>query len=426
MTRCLAVAMALVGIAVGCSGERPSEERPQTKVFEMAIYAIDGDPYLGFGSSVRQVDPDTLEPVTRRGLRLGGYSWRLALSPDREQAVFGIDSGELVFVDLPKMEVEARLRLGSPDLIVQPIGWPRRDLLYVLSCRDAGKYGCFDNRLLLIDPTGPKQVAAIDLNGGASGRYDWTSRRAVIRVSPINLKPTRLLVAEPSGSIHEVELGRILAGTEERRFGPHIVSPGFVVGGGRAIVLGTRGLIAEVSLKSRRVRYHRAPELSTTRLNMRRAISERWGGTVNPSSEQAVFAKTAWPGTLLVLSHRSVLTQRGQRVRRSNRTHLLDTQTWITRQAPSNYMLRAADVLITSEGRPYRGPHTILAYERSGVVRYRLKLRGSITYSTYGDRLYVGRLDGRTTRIYDAQTGRLLHRRSPTEVEPAFTWTPPG
>jgi hypothetical protein len=181
----------------------------------MAIYPLDRDGWVGTGSSIRQIDPDTLEPVTRRGLRLGGYSERLALSPDREQAAFGIDFGELVFVDLSKMEVKARLRLGSPDLIVRPIGWARQDLLYVLSCLGAAKvkYGCVDYRLLLIDPTEPKQIAAIHLDGGASGRYDWTSRRAVILVSPNNAKPPRLLVAEPSGSVHEVELSRILVGT---------------------------------------------------------------------------------------------------------------------------------------------------------------------------------------------------------------------
>jgi hypothetical protein len=426
MTRCLAVAIALVGIAVGCSGDRPSDERPQKKVFELTMYPLDREGWVGTGSSIRQIDPDTLEPVTRHGLRLGGYSERPALSPDREQAVFSTDFGELVFVDLPKMEVRERLSLGSHDLVVAPIGWPRKDLLYALVCTALGGKTCGLNRLLLVDPTGPKQVAAIDLNGGASGRYDWTSRRAVILVSPKSVKPARLLVAEPSGSIHEVELSRILVGTKQRRFGPHMVSAALVVGGGRAIVLGTRGLIADVSLKSRRVRYHRIPQLSTTRVDMRGAVSERWGGTVSPTSDETVFAKIAWPGTLLVLSARSVLSQQGQRVRRSNRTHLLDTQTWISRQAPSSYMLRAADVLITSRGRAYRDPRTILAYERSGAVRYRLRLRGLMTYSTYGDRLYVGRINGRKTRIYDARTGRLLHRRSPTEVEPAFTWTPPG
>ena len=425
MTRYVAIAIALVGIAVGCSGEGPPDERPGKKVFEVAVYPLDRDGWVGTGSSIREIDPDTLEPVTRHGVRLGGYSERLALSPDREQAVFGIDFGELVFVDLRNVRVRARLKVGSNDLVVSPIGWPRKELHYVLVCTSLGKT-CGENRLLLIDPTVPEQVAAVDLNGGASGRYDWASRRAVILVTPIDVGPARLLVAEPSGSVHEVELQRILVGTAKRRFGPHSIGAGLAVGGGRAIVLGTRGLIAEVPLRTRRVRYRRVPELSTTRVTLSGATSERWSGTVDPMSDETVSAKPAWPGDLVVVSHRSLLAERGQRVRRSYRTRLLDTLTWKARQAPSNYMLRAGDVLITSRGRPYRGHYTILAYERSGAVRYRLQFRGPVTYTTYGDRLYVGRIDGRKTRIYDAWTGRLLHRRSPTEVEPAFTWTPPG
>ena len=94
------------------------------------------------------------------GLRLGGYTERWVFSPDRREAAFGLEFGELVIVDLPKMELRARLRLGNPDVIVRPIGWPRPDLLFALVCRDAGKYGCSDNRLLLIDPKGPVSTRA--------------------------------------------------------------------------------------------------------------------------------------------------------------------------------------------------------------------------------------------------------------------------
>jgi hypothetical protein len=424
--RFLAATVALLGIVVGCGGQKPSADQAPTKVFELADYPFERAGWIGTGSSIREIDPDTLQPRTRKGLRLGGYSGPLVFSPDRSKAAFGINFGELVVVDLREMRLIDRLRLGTHDLIVRPVGWPRPDLLFALGCNDMGKYGCGDNRLLLIDPTGPRQVASFDLGGSAEARYDAASRRSVIFVSPGRIRPARLLIAEPTGAVREVELTRILVGTSDRRFGPHLRSAAFALEGGRAIVIGTRGVIAEVPLSSRMVRYHRVPELSGSRVNLGRVRSEAWTGTVNPMSDERVLATRFWPRSFLVTSARSKLGHRGTTVRRSAHTWLLDTATWSARQWRGGYVKRAADVVITSKSaQPYRGPTTLLAHDRSGAIRYRLTFPGPVTYSTYGNRLYVGRIDGRKTSVYDARTGRLLHRMRPTDVEPAFSWTPP-
>jgi hypothetical protein len=422
----LALAIALAGIAAGCGGQTPSQDQPRTKVFELATYPLDREGWIGTGSSIREIDPDKLQPLTRRGLRLGGNAEGLVFSPGRNEAALGIDFGELVFVDLGKMELRARLRLGSPDWLVRPIGWPRPDLLYALGCNYVGKYGCVDNRLLLIDPTVPRQVASLDLEGWAQVKYDVPSRTSVIFVSPDRVQPAHLLIAEANGAIHDVKLARILVGSDGGRFWPHARSAAFVLEPGRAIVIGTRGAIAEVALRSRRVRYHRAPELSISRVNLRRVPSEAWTGTMNPSSYEDILAVKAWPGRYLATASRSKLGNRGESVRRSARTLLLDTGTWSTQPWRHGYSERAADVLIVSRSaKAYQGPTTILAYERPGAIRYRLHFRGPVTYSTYGDRLYVGRINGRKTTIFDARTGRLLHRVKPTDVHPAFSWTPP-
>jgi hypothetical protein len=434
--RLLAATIGLLGLAVGCGEHKPSADQPRAKVFELAIYyPLERQGYIGTGTSLREIDPDTLAPLTRHGLRLGGNSEGLAFSPDRREAAFGIDFGEVVFVDLRDMRVRDRLRLGKVDWLVRPIGWPRRDLLYALGCTYQGKYGCVGTRLLMIDPTVPRQIASFDLGGGAEGRYDPASARAVVLVAPTGfdngygVRPARLLILEPTGAVDEIELTRILVGKTKRRFGPHTRSDALVLDRGRAIVIGSRGLIAEVGLRSRRLSYHRVPELSVSRVRLSRARAEPWMGTVNPSSDEEVYVVRAWPGTFVVTSSRSQLGDQGERisVRRSSRAHLLDTSAWSTRPWNGGYAKAAGGTLIVSRtARPYRGPTTILAYERSGAIQYRLRFPGPVTYSTFGNRLYVGGIDGRTTRIFDARTGRLLHRRSPTEVQPAFTWTPPG
>ena len=435
MIRLLAAMIMLLGIAVGCGEHKPSVDKPREKVFELGIYWYQTEQWEGTGSSIREIDPDTLAPLTEHGLRLGGSSQGLAFSPDRRGAAFGIDFGEMVFVDLGKLKLRARLKLGNVDWLVRPIAWPRRDLLYALGCNYQGKYGCSGTRLLMIDPTVPRQIASFDLAGGGEGRFDLASGRGAILVFPsgyltgYRLRPARLLILEPSGAVDQIELARIRVGTEKRRFGPHTRSDALVIDRGRAIVIGPRGLIAEVGLRSRRLRYHRVRELSVSRVSLSQARAEPWMGTANPSSDEGVSVVRAWPGTFVVTSSRSELGDQGDRisVRRSSRTHLLDTRAWTARRWNGGHASSAGGALIGSRtAKPYRGPTTILAYERSGAIRYRLRFRGPVTYSTFGNRLYVGGIDGRKTRIFDARTGRLLHRRSPTEVQPAFTWTPPS
>ena len=425
MIRLLAAMIALLGLAAGCGGHEPSADPPSTKVFELADYPLERLGYIGTGSSLREIDPDTLQPRTHRGLRLGGYVHRLVISPDREEAAFGIDFGELVFVDLGEMKLRDRLKLGDVDWLVFPIGWPRRDLLYTLGCRDEGKYGCADTQLLLIDPTAPRQLAGIDLGGSAEGRYDRARRTSVILVTPNRVSPARLLIAEPNGVVHDIELTRILVGMTKRRL-PHSRTAAFFVGGGRAIVIGSRGLAAEVSLKSHRVRYHRVADLAVDAATLRHAPSRRWMGTMNPMSTERVYLRKAWPGTALVWSSASQLGNRGETVREATVRRLLDARDWSTQRVPYQSAEPAGRVLIAARSaEPYRGPTTLLAYGRSGAIRYRLRFPRPVTYSTFGNRLYVGRINGLKTMVYDARTGMLLHRIPATDVEPAFTWIPP-
>ena len=426
MTRLLAATVLLLGIAVGCGGQEPSADRPQAKVLELANYPLERLGYIGTGSSLREIDPDTLRPRTRRGLRLGGSVHQLVVSPDREEAAFGIDFGELVFVDLRTMKLRDRLKLGDVDWLVRPVGWPRPNLLYALGCHDQGKYGCPDTQLLLIDPTTPRQLAGIDLGGSAEGTYDRPRRTSVILVTPNRVSPARLLIAQPTGVVHEIELTRILVGMTKKRRLPHLRTAALLVEGGRAIVIGSRGLVAEVSLQSRRVRYHRVTDLAVDADTLSHAPSRRWMGTVNPMSTERVYLRRAWPGSALVWLSASRLGDRGDTVREATVRRLLDVRDWSTQHFPHQSAEPAGSVLIAAKSaEPYRGPTTLLAYERSGAIRYRLRFRAPVTYSTFGNRLYVGRIDGLRTMVYDSRTGKLLHRIPATEVEPAFTWVPP-
>lgn len=192
-------------------------------------------------------------------------------------------------------------------------------------------------------------------------------------------------------------------------------------------MIGSRGLAAEVSLRSHRMRYHRVADLAVDAHTLSHAPSRRWMGTMNPNSSEDVYVRKAWPGTALVWSTASRLGNRGETVRTATVRRLLDIRDWSTQDFSQQSAEPAGRLLITTKSaEPYRGPTTLLAYERSGAIRYRLRFPGPVTYSTFGNRLYVGRINGLKTMVYDARTGRLHRRITPTAVEPAFTWVPPA
>jgi hypothetical protein len=328
-----------------------------------------------------------------------------------------------VLVDLGRMELRARLQLASVDWDVQPVAWPRPDLLVALGCLDAGKYGCIRNRLFLVDPTRLRRRASLDLDGPSVGAYDGGSGRSVVLVTrPVQgLRPARLVVVERDGRVREVDLDRIVVGVDQRpRLGPDFRSAGLALDRGRAIVAGARSPVAEVSLPTLRVRYHRVAGLDARpRLGAARA----WTGTVAPQTLHERSLARVWPSVLAVTGGASTLERRGRGIvvrYAEPRIRLLDTRTWSTRELP-----RAAEGRRVGRLFVVSRPSGLVAYERSGAVRYRIRLR-SFTWSAFGDRIYVGGIDGRKTRVLDGRTGRLLRRVRPTEVEPAFRWTPPG
>jgi hypothetical protein len=328
-----------------------------------------------------------------------------------------------VLVDLGRMKLRARLQPASVEWDVRPVAWPRPDLLVALGCLDAGKYGCIRNRLFLFDPTRLRGRASLDLEGPSVAGYDRGSGRSVVLVTrPIQgLRPARLVVVERDGHVREVDLDRIVVGVDHRPpLGPDFRSAGLALDRGRAIVAGSRGPVAEVSLRTLRVRYHRVAALDAPpRLGPARA----WTGTVAPQTLHERSLVRVWPGVLALTDAASTLTGRGRGVfvqYAEPGIRLLDIRTWSTRElAHAQQGRRVGRLFVVSR------PPGLVAYERSGAVRYRIRLR-SFTWSAFGDRIYVGGIDGTKTRVLDGRTGRLLRRVHRTEVEPAFRWTPPG
>jgi hypothetical protein len=409
----------------GADAEPPARET----VLEFAVYPFVRNGYEGSGTSLRPIDPETLRPLRRRGLRLGGWVDGHRFSPDRRRAAFGLAFGELVFVDMPTLTLRARMVLGSPEVEVYPVGWPREDLLIAVACNGTGKYGCLRHRILLLDAVRYRVRARIHLGGDSTWEYDAHTGRAVFLVSSDHeRRPARVIIVDRHASIREVELRRITVGGTLLYGPPRLRRADLAVDRGRAVVVSPYEPVAEVDLGTLAVRYHEVPGLDPPVSSLRRVPLEPWQGTHNPHEDSYRMVERFGDGLLMI----SGLEQRlaGNGVRRvALDPHILDTRTWSVRAAERYERGEiAGDLHLVSRQRvdekrkSFVGPFRLDAYDRTGRLRYSVRMPHYMAWRVFEDRLYVGTVNGRMTRVYDLRTGRFLRHIRPRDVGAMLRW----
>lgn len=423
------VLLPLILVLAACSGTEAEPPARET-VLEFAVYPFVRSGYTGSGTSLRPIDPETLRPLRRRGLRLGGWVDGHRFSPDRRRAAFGLAFGELVFVDMATLTLRARMVLGSPEVEVHPVGWPREDLLIAVACNGTGKYGCLRHRILLVDAERYRVRARIHLGGGSTWEYDAHTGRAVFLVSSDReRRPARVVVIDRHASVREVELRRITVGGTLLYGGPpRLRSADLAVDRGRAVVVSPYEPVAEVDLRTLAVRYHEVPGLDPPVSSLRRVPLEPWQGTHSPYENSYRIVGRFGDGLLRV----SGLEQRlaGNRVRRVVLdARILDTHTWSARPAKRHERGEiAGDLHLVSRQRvddnrkSFVGPFRLDAYDRAGRLRYSIRRPHYLTWRVFEHRLYVGTVNGRMTRVYDLRTGRFLRHIRPRDVGAMLRW----
>jgi hypothetical protein len=438
----LAVLFALIVVLAACSGSE-APPPPRQTVLEFAVYPFARRGFVGQGTSLRPIDPETLQPLARRGLRLGGWAEGHLLSPDGRTLTFGLAFGELVFVDMPRPTLRARMVLGSPNVFVYPVGWPREDLLIGVACDYAGKYGCLGHRILLIDAERYRVRARIHFGSGSAGAgaqaawaYDARAGRAVFLASSDQEgHAARMIVVDRDASVREVELQRITAGA--RLFGndrpPWLRYAALTLDRGRAIVVSPYEPVAEVDLRTLAVRYHAVAGLDTPLASLRRARLEPWAGTLNPHEKSYRTVERLGDGLLRVSGVEQRLAGNGRLVGRVALVpRILDTRTWSARLSrPHERGEIAAGMFLVSrqrvdeERKAFVGPYRLDAYDRAGRLRYSVRMPRYLTWRVFETRLYVGLMNGRMTRVYDLRTGRFLHHIRPRDVGGMLRWRSP-
>ena len=403
---------------------------PQSNVFELAHYPFAGRGYVGSGSSIREIDPETLTPVERHGLRIGDATYGPVDAPDGSRVAFGADVfGNVTIVDMRRRRIVRRIEVARTGFGVEPIGWPSANLLALHVFRDAGKYGWLRNSLVLVDPARGRVLRRVPLGNDVEVGYDRHTRRSVVLCTArgggslpelaVGIAPARLVVVDAAGSVRETRLVRIRSGTAKHRFGPRRQLAGLSIdsGGGRAIVVAAGAPVAEVDLRTLRVRYHRVARLDPPRSALAHVPAAPWQGTMNPNSSVERWARPLWPGRVLVGGSESMLARRGTASRSLFLPlRVLDTRRWrshlVGGEFGNAYFARGRLIVGRAAG--------WAAYDRRLRIRY--VVARHVPAKAYGDRLYLERRDGAATRVYDAHTGRFLRRIRPTFVVPAFTW----
>jgi hypothetical protein len=126
---------------------------PQSHVYELATYPLATGGYSGSGTSIRPIDPETLRPLRRHGLRVGDATYGPVDAPDGRRIVLGAEvRGDATVVDMRRSRIERRIHVAPTGYGVYPVGWPTAHLLVLHVFLDEGKYGWLRNSLALVDP----------------------------------------------------------------------------------------------------------------------------------------------------------------------------------------------------------------------------------------------------------------------------------
>jgi hypothetical protein len=227
---------------------------------EPALYGIAGPP-----PAVGRVDPRTLRSLPGRRVPLAGHSFGWSFSPDRSRLVLGSDTprAELRLVDLKRMRVLGDVKLARSGAVFATAWAGKQRLLAVVVT--PGCCGLGDTIVVGVDATLRREVWRRAL-GGSLQAGERFRRSLVLLLGPPGRRigASRLVIVGPDGRVRSAALAEIRSGLDgsgpqgSDRFVTDVWNPGLAVDptGARAFIVQAGAPVAEVDLRTLRVRYH--------------------------------------------------------------------------------------------------------------------------------------------------------------------------
>jgi len=226
------------------------------------LYGIAGPSPVG----LVRVDPRTLRARSGRRVPLAAHTFGWSFSPDRSRLAIGSDGGgEVRLVDLDRWralgDVKIKVARGGSVLATAWVG-SSRVLAVVVS---PGCCGLGDTTVAGIDAERHRLLWQRRLGGSLQDGQRFR-RSLVLMLGPRGraLGPSRLALVGPGGRVRFAPLAQIRSGLQgssmqnPRGFIADIWNPGSAVdaAGARAFVVQAGAPVAEVDLRTLRVRYH--------------------------------------------------------------------------------------------------------------------------------------------------------------------------
>ena len=231
-----------------------------------ALYGIGGPRPVG----LVRVEARTLRPRPGRRVPLAGHTFGWSFSPDRARLVLGTDgSAEVRLVDLRRWRVlgDVQVPMAAPGSVLAT-AWAgaTRALAVVVS---PGCCGLGDTTVAGIDARRPRLLWQRRLGGSLQAGERFRHSLVLVLGPPgRRLGSSRLVLIGPDGRIRSAPLLEIRSGSQpvgdrqSGRFLLHEWNPGLAVdpSGARAFVVQAGAPVAEVDLRTLRVRYHTLSE----------------------------------------------------------------------------------------------------------------------------------------------------------------------
>jgi hypothetical protein len=216
-----------------------------------------------------RVDPVTLRPLPGRRVPPAGHNVGWSFSPDHSRLALGSDTprAELRLVDLRRMRVLGDVKLARTGSVFATAWAGDQRLLAVLLT--PGCCGLGDTTVTGVDAAGRRVLWRRGL-GGSLQAGERFRRSLVLVLGPPGRRTgdSRLVVVNADGRVRSAPLREIRSGLGwssrdgQSRFVTDVWNPGLAVDsrGARAFVAQAGAPVAEVDLRTLRVRYHSLAE----------------------------------------------------------------------------------------------------------------------------------------------------------------------
>jgi hypothetical protein len=345
-------------------------------------------------SRLVNLDPTTLAETAPGHLPFDGGPTSQVLSPDRKMIAFGtsydgtiIELDPSTFARSAVVQVLRKRAYGETVLLL--VSWPSSHLIVTVA-QDSAAHELRPGRLLLIDPVSGHVRRQIPLRGSALAETAALGGTAVILVGDLHdTGPGHLVIVDKSGRVRSVTVPAVKAGwnTEGDQ-----QSPGLLVQGQTAYVVGEGESVTSVDLGSLAAETHLVPGLMAERIvPLEPARAPGSGGIFRRISRSV---RWAGPHELLVTGGDTFPSDGGSR--NQGVTHpamLVDTRTWrLTRTFHG-----AGWVEIADHGRVFLAWMTSFAKGREVDRLAALTRSGRTLWQQRLDDTYANLFDGRLT-----------------------------